>query len=112
MYNHHLAVNVFISNMPQRTTKGCQLNTVLDKQLVVHNYFSHQQKTTSADDQRSAPNIAKKGWRETTPCPEKKTAEFPISASLLFSWIFNSSTSQEWLPEFPGFQDLPPGFDG
>lgn len=104
MYNHHLAVSVFISNMPQRTTKGCQLNKVLDKQWVVHNFFFTPTKNRPQLMISGALNKKREKRLEgNNPMSKKKTAEFPISASLLFSWIFNSSTSQEWLPELPGF---------
>lgn len=73
MYNHHLAVSVFISNMPQRTTKGCQLNKVLDKQWVVHNFFFHtNKKPASADDQRSAQQKTRKKVGGKQPHVQKK----------------------------------------
>ena len=108
MYNHHLAVSVFISNMPQRTTKGCQLNTVLDKQLVVHNYFSHQQKKRPQLMISGALNKKREkrvGGKRPLSSPEKScwVSHLCFSSLQLDLQLIYLSGVAPWIPRIPGF---------
>lgn len=90
MQNHHLAVCVFISNMPQSTTKGCRLNKVLDKQLVVHNcFFTPTKKRPQLMISGALPTSQKKVGGKQPLVQKKELLSFP--SLLLFSSVGSST---------------------